>query len=133
MKSVSTAIGTVTIEIAANRPKTTPAKSKPRPSEIRRARGVSGEGKLTAFNQINNNATPTSPRNSDRVSTSEPAASTTLLSTLQIANDAAATMPGQRSETRSGCRGSVTVLTAFRQSRWWQTVGLIVIANGPLC
>src|SRR5215471_14333221 len=62
MKYVSTAIGTVTIEIAANRPKTTPANSKPRPSEIRRARGVSGEGRLTAFNQINNNATPTSPR-----------------------------------------------------------------------
>src|SRR5215467_2285037 len=111
MKYVSTAIGTVTIEIAANRPKTTPANSKPRHSEIRRARGVSGEGKLTAFNQINNNATPTSPRNSDRVNTSEPAASTTLLSTLQIANDAAATMPGQRSETRSGFRGGVTVLT----------------------
>src|SRR5215467_2485591 len=100
MKYVSTAIGTVTIEIAANRPKTTPANSKPRHSEIRRARGVSGEGKLTAFNQINNNATPTSPRNSDRVSTSEPAASTTLLSTLQIANDAAATMPPKIRDTK---------------------------------
>ncbi len=64
-----------------------------------------GVGGVPIFSQAESRTTPTMPRNSDRVSTSEPAVSTSLLSTLLVANIEAATMPGKRSASRLGRGG----------------------------
>src|SRR5262245_53831977 len=96
------AIGTETRAKAANRPYTTPAKMTPSPRLIHRARGVGGTGGVPIFSHADTSTTPTTPRNTDMVSTSAPSASTILLSTLLIANDVAATTPGRRSASRLG-------------------------------
>src|SRR5215831_10305493 len=133
MKYVSTAIGTVTIEIAANRPKTTPANSKPRPREIRRARGVSGEGRLTAFNQ----KTTTRPQPDHETATGSVRPSPQLVQLCsahcRLRTTRLQLCPAKDQRHEAAAEVGSQFSPTFRQSCWWQTVGLIVIANGPLC
>jgi hypothetical protein len=101
----------VTIEIAAKRPKTTPANKTPRPSEIQRALVVCGGGETPTRSHMNIRTIPTKPRKIESVSTSDPSAKTILLRTLQMAKDEAATTPGRRSAIRGDEEGGKPALT----------------------
>ena len=88
------AIGTSTTSTALKMRKTLPAKRTPRPSEIHVARAVKAPRGGTSLSQTNRNATPSTARTAEVVSTSAPSMSTTLISTSAQANEEAPSTAG---------------------------------------
>ena len=117
------AIGTSTTSTALKMRKTLPAKRTPRPSEIHVARAVKAPRGGTSLSQTNRNATPSTARTAEVVSTSAPSMSTTLISTSAQANEEAPSTAGPI------CAGVESLVTMRMRYGGTQILGASSIAR----